>query len=191
MSREIYQEKFRQFYLDNNRMPGYKEMMSLFGFRSKNSVYKLINSWVEEGLLVKDSRGRITPAEGWSGFKILGSVQAGFPTMAEENILDTLNLDNYLVSGDKRNFYLLTVSGDSMIDAGICEGDLVLVEKKEQAKVGSIVVACIDGEWTLKYLRQDKRKRLYLEAANDRYPDMYPQNDLSIGGIVKGVLRRY
>ncbi len=191
MSREIYQEKLHQFYLDNNRMPGYKEMMSLFGFRSKNSVYKLINSWVEEGLLIKDSKGRVTPANSWSGFKILGSVQAGFPSLAEENILDTLNLDSYLVSGDKKNFYLLTVSGDSMIDAGICEGDLVLIEKKEQAKVDSIVVACIDGEWTLKYLRQDKKKRLYLEAANDKYPDMYPENDLSIGGIVKGVLRRY
>src|SRR5690606_15184235 len=130
MSREIYKDKLYRFYTENKRMPGYNEMMTMFGFRSKNSVYKLINSLVDEGLLIKDSAGRISPDGAWGGLKVLGSIQAGFPSLAEENLLDTLSLEDYLVSGDRNNFYILTVSGDSMIEAGICQGDMVIVEKK-------------------------------------------------------------
>lgn len=191
MNKKDYKEILYQFYRDNRRMPGYKEMMEMFGFRSKNSVYKLVNNLVNEGLLLKDSQGRISPSGPWEGLRVLGSVQAGFPALAEEDLLDTLNLDDYLVPSDRNNFYILTVSGDSMIDAGICPGDLVVVEKKDNAKLGSIVVASVDGDWTLKYLRQDKTGQTYLEAANDKYPDIYPENELSVGGVVKGVLRKY
>ena len=77
-----------------------------------------------------------------------------------------------------------------MKDAGIQEGDLVIVERKNNAREGDIVVAELDGEWTLKYLRKGSQG-FYLEAANDEYPDLYPSEDLKIGGIVRGVLRKY
>ncbi len=172
-------------------MPGYNEMMRLFGFKSKNSVYKLINRLVEEGAIEKDSQGKITPTNLHNELKVLGSVQAGFPTLAEEDFSRTMNIDEYVVGKNRNAHYILTVSGDSMIEAGIQEGDLVIVEKTETARLGDIVVACVDGDWTLKYLRKDKTGRSYLEAANPNYGDIYAEVELTIGGVVRGVLRKY
>jgi len=186
---DTYKKKIIDFYQDTNRMPGYNEIMSLCGFKSKNSVYKLINKLVEHNVVHKDSQGRLTPTNFINEVKMLGSVQAGFPTHAEEQDLDTLSLDDYMI-GNREATYLLTVKGDSMIDAGIHEGDLVIVERSETAKVGEIVVAEVDGDWTMKYLRK-KNGKTYLEPANERFSDIYPENSLKIGGIVKGVLRKY
>ena len=86
--------------------------------------------------------------------------------------------------------YALRVKGDSMIDAGIHSGDTVIVERREAAEAGDIVIANIDGEWTMKYLRQD-RSGPYLQAANPDYPDLYPETSLSVGGVVIGVVRAY
>ncbi len=191
MPTDRYKEKLLNFYQSNKRMPGYKEMMDLFGFKSKNSVYKLINKLAEEGVIEKDSQGKITPVNLQGELKVLGSVQAGFPTFAEEDFSKTLNIDEYLVGKNRNAHYILTVSGDSMIDAGIQEGDLVIVEKRDNAKLGDIVVACVDGDWTLKYLRKDKAGRDYLEPANEKYSDIYPEAEMSIGGVVRGVLRKY
>ena len=170
-------------------MPSYGEMMKLFEFRSRNSVYKLVNKFVDEGLVEKDTHGRLSPLEIRHSVRMLGSVQAGFPTAAEEELSDTMNIDDFMIE-NKNASYLLTVSGDSMIDAGIHEGDMVIVEKTMSAKVGDIVIALVDGDWTMKYLR-DKKGIFYLEAANPKYPDIHPENDLQVGGIVKGVLRKY
>ena len=190
---EEYKAKLIDFYQTNRRLPGYKEMLNLFGFKSKNAVYKLINKFIDEGLISKDSDGHLSPLEALSGgLKLLGSVQAGLPATAEEDWLETINLGQYFTASQKGNpRYILTVSGDSMIDASICEGDMVIVEKKETAKIGDIVVACVDSDWTLKYLRQDKKGQKYLEPANDKYQDIYPENSLSIGGVVRGVIRKY
>ena len=144
---------------------------------------------VEHGLVAKDKLGRLIPKSLVGDIRVLGSVQAGMPTFAEEQDLDTVNLNDFLVE-DTSKVYLLTVSGDSMIEAGIHEGDLVLVEKCNQAKVGEIVVARIDGDWTLKYLRQ-KNSCYYLEPANKNYSDIYPEAEMEIGGVVKGVIRKY
>lgn len=121
--------------------------------------------------------------------KLLGSVQAGFPSPAEEELVDTINLDQYLVRRPEAT-YLLTVSGDSMIEAGIQPGDLVLVEKGGVPKQNDIVVAQIDGEWTLKYFGKDATG-VYLDPANSAYTRMRPERSLSIGGIVKAVVRKY
>jgi repressor LexA len=78
-----------------------------------------------------------------------------------------------------------------MIDAGIREGDLVVVERASTAKLGEIVVAEVDGEWTMKYLRRDKSGAYYLEPANENFDDIYPEGEMRIGGIVRGVVRKY
>jgi len=186
---EDYTKKISSFYRRNDRMPGYKEIMSLCGFKSKNSVYKLINKMVDRGLIYKDPSGRLSPRSLLGQIKVLGSVQAGMPTQAEEQGLDSLNLNDFILENTS-SVYLLTVSGDSMIDAGIHEGDLVVVEKEKQAKVGDIVVACVDGDWTLKYLRQ-KNGHYYLQPANESFSDIYPEGQMEIGGIVRGVIRKY
>jgi repressor LexA len=78
-----------------------------------------------------------------------------------------------------------------MKDAGIMEGDLVIVERREKAKEGSIVIAELDGEWTIKYLRKDKTGAQYLEPANEKYPDLYPKESLRVVAVVVGVIRKY
>ena len=186
---ETYKEKILDFYERNKRMPGYKEIMQLCGFKSKNSVYKLLNKLKDEGVIEKDSQGRITPLS-LGELKVLGTVQAGFPTAAEEDFSSTMSLDEYIVGKNKKSHYVLTVSGDSMIDASIAEGDLVIVEKTENAKIGDIVVACVDGDWTLKYLKKEK-SGYFLEPANKNFQNIYPESQLTIGGVVKGVIRKY
>jgi repressor LexA len=77
-----------------------------------------------------------------------------------------------------------------MKDAGICDGDFVIVERGLEAKTGDIVIAAIDGGWTMKYLRK-KGSTLYLQPANDKYKDIVPKHTLEIAAVVKAVVRKY
>lgn len=176
----------------------YREIMDLLGFKSKNSVYKLVNKLVESGVLSKDGSGRLVPRNlgGVAETPMLGLVEAGIPSTAEEIISDTVSLDEYLIR-EPDGTYLLEVKGDSMIDAGIREKDLVVAVRAGSPGVGApkegdIVIAEVDGGWTMKYLRKERRTgRTYLEPANKKYKPIYPENDLNIAAIVKGVVRRY
>ncbi len=170
-------------------MPAYTEIMKILGFKSKNAVYKLVNKLVSDGVLDKDSSGRLVPNKLFGEIPVLGLVEAGFPTVAEEEILDTMSIDEYLID-NKEATYMLEVKGDSMIDAGIQEGDLVIAERKNNPKDGDIVIAEVDGGWTMKYFRK-KGSTVYLEPANKNYKPIYPENDMRIAAIVKGVIRKY
>jgi repressor LexA len=77
-----------------------------------------------------------------------------------------------------------------MMDAGICPGDMVLVEKGNKPRNNDIVIAQVDGEWTMKYFLNDKNG-MRLEAANSKYKTIYPENSLEIAGVVKSVIRKY
>lgn len=185
-----YQHKIISFYKRAKRMPSYAEIMELVGFKSKNAVYKLVNKLMDEGVLDKDSSGRLIPHKLIGEVPMLGLVEAGFPTVAEETVLDTLSIDEYLIN-DKDRTYLLEVKGDSMIDAGIHEGDLVVAERITTPRDGDIVIAEVDGGWTMKYYRTTKDGRVYLEPANKAYSPIYPEYDLKIAAKVTGVVRKY
>ena len=182
-------EKIRKFYQKNNRMPSYSEVASLFGFRSKNAAYKLVGKLKELGLVYSDSTGRLLPGALKNSIKLLGSITAGFPSPAEEELQDTMSLDEYLIN-NPTSTYLLKVEGDSMIDAGIHPGDLVLVDKNVTPKSGDIVIAQVDNEWTLKYFEK-KGRAVYLRAANKKYPLIKPREELIIGGVVVANVRKY
>lgn len=186
---EHYQKKLQAFYHRHHRMPGYSEMCALFGFASKNAVAKVVDKLVDAGVVGKDARGKLVPLALGDEVPLLGYVEAGFPSPVEEQSLDHVTMEELLL-GSREKVYLLRVKGLSMIDAGIHEGDLLLVERREDARVGDIVVANLDGEWTVKYLREKRGKR-YLEAANEEYPDLWPQESLEIGGVVRSVIRTY
>jgi repressor LexA len=165
-------------------------MLKLFGYRSKNAVYGLLRKLESLGYIHKSADGKIAYTEKLIGsIKLLGTVQAGFPSPAEEELVDTLSLDEYLIDRPEATF-LLTVTGDSMIDAGIHPGDIILVEKGKTPKKGDVAVVQVDGEWTLKYFERD-RKGVYLEPANRNYQRIRPRESLTIGGIVKAVIRKY
>lgn len=186
---ETYKTKIISFYDRHKRMPGYKEIMSATGLASKNSVYKLINKLVDEGFLKKDRDGHLSPGRNLVGVPLLGLVEAGFPSPAEEELLDVMDFDEYLTP-NKENSYILKVKGESMIDAGICPGDLVIVERRATYKPGQIVIASIEGEYTMKYLRKNG-ETFFLEPANTAYKPIYPKGTLSIEAVVTGVVRKY
>ncbi len=181
-------EKIIHFYRTNRRMPSYSEIGKLLGYRSKGAVSYFIKKLIEEGVLSKDSKGKLIPKH-LGELKVLGLVEAGFPTSASEELIDTMSLDEYLIENTEASF-LLKVKGDSMKDAGIVAGDLVIVERGKTAKDGDIVIAEIDGEYTMKYYRS-RNKRIFLEPANKKYKPIYPKNELQITAVVKAVVRKY
>jgi repressor LexA len=186
--RNPYQTKLETFYESKKRMPSYSEMLSLFGFKSKNAVFKVVEKLLEAGLVAKDHLGRLIPSETFGEVPKLGLVTAGFPATVEEEMADTVNLDDLLIK-NKPLTYMLEVDGDSMIDAHIKKGDMVLVEKKENARDGDIVIAEVDGEFTMKYFRKNGAKA-WLEPANKNYKPIYPEHSLNINAVVKAVIRK-
>ena len=95
---EQRKKRFLKFYTDNKRLPSYSEMLSLFQVKSKNAVAKIIQKFIDLGLIEKDSSGRLIPMKLATPLKVLGDVQAGFPSAAEEELVDTLSLDDYLIN---------------------------------------------------------------------------------------------
>ena len=127
--------------------------MELVGFRSRQAVSRLVDRLIAADLVTKDPEGKLIPTFSNGGVPVLGVVEAGFPSPAEEELIDTMSLDEYLID-NREATYILKVKGDSMLDAGIQPGDLVIVERTNHPRVGDIVIAEVDGEWTMKYLRK-------------------------------------
>ena len=170
-------------------MPSYSELMAVVGFRSKNAAYKLVQRMVAEEWLDKDATGKLLPGRGFSDLPILGTVTAGFPSPAEEELADTMSLDEYLIA-NKEATYILKVNGESMIGAGILPGDMLLVERGAEPRDGDIVIAQIDREWTMKFFRK-RGRRVFLEAAHQDFKPIYPTEELKIAAVVRAVIRKY
>lgn len=170
-------------------MPTYSEMMKLFSFKSKNAVFKIVEKLVGAGIVAKDHLGRLVPSETFGEIQMAGLVTAGLPASVEEELTDTVNLDDLLIK-NKSLTYMLEVDGDSMIDAHIEKGDMVIVEKTSNARDGQIVIAEVDGEFTMKYLREKGNKK-WLEPANKNYKPIYPEHSLNVIATLKAVIRKY
>ena len=112
------------------------------------------------------------------------SVSAGFPSPADDYTEENIDLNEHLISNPFSTFFL-RVKGDSMINAGIKDKDLIIVDKSLIAKPGNIIIAMIDGEFTIKRL-SIKNNELYLKAENHNYPDFRFKNhiDVQIWGVV-------
>ena len=177
------------FYRSQKRMPTYTEMMDLFEVRSKSVVSYWIDKLIEKGILEKDAQGYLKLSGISFGIPLVGSVAAGLPASAEENERDVVSMDEYLVDKPDSSF-LLRVTGDSMIGAGIMDGDLVVVDRNRSPQNGDIVLAEVDGQWTMKYFRRRGRE-VVLEAANPAYPTIYPREELKIGGVITASVRKY
>jgi SOS regulatory protein LexA len=181
--------KLRSFVTREKRLPGYNEMLALFEYRSKNAVFGLLRRLHEYGYVVKKGRKIAYTGKLMGQVRLLGAVQAGFPSPAEEELLDTLSLDEFLIEKPESTF-MLRVSGDSMIDAGIYPGDLVLIEKGVEPKRNDIVIAQVDGEWTMKFFHKDAQG-VRLDPANRKYKPIRPRQSCEIGGVVRTVIRKF
>ncbi len=182
-------EQLKSFYHREKRMPSYSEMMALFGFKSKNAVYRLVQKMLDAGVVAQDHIGRLLPTSLFSEIPMGGLVKAGLPSSVDAQT-ESINLNEMLIS-KKSETYILEVDGESMIEAHIEPGDMVIVEKTNNAKVGDIVIAMVDGEHTMKYFRKNSKGTIYLEPANKAFKNIYPSQSLEITGVVKGVVRKY
>ncbi len=181
---------------EHNLPPSISEMATFLKVKSKNAVAKLLTALEDQGFIKTSGKARgieILDALGQSLEKglvrvpILGNIQAGSPHLAEEQVEDWINLPQTLIK-NRRDVFLLRVRGDSMINAGIYEGDLVIVRPTQDVKNNDIVVALLHDEATVKRFIQIKN-RSYLKAENPEYKNIYPKEEWMVQGKVVGVIR--
>lgn len=176
------------FFKKHKRMPSYGELAHVLR-RSKSTAHKIASGWMDEGFLLSDSSGRLSPGELHWQIPFLGNVDAGIPT--DDELRDeTVALDDLLVS-HKNPTYMIRVRGNSMRPAHIVDGDYVLAEKRPTCVPGDVVVAKIDGSWTIKHLREDGNGKTYLQAADDAFSKIYPSHELHLVAVVTTVIRRF
>ena len=185
----IYLAKLQDYYADHGVLPPYSTIMALLGLKSKSPVMALVARLKLQGFLESTAERRLKPGKRFFERPIFDSVRAGLPSVAGDTSYDTLSIDEYLIASPSHTV-LVTVKGDSMIDAGIMFGDVVVVEKRGPANVGDMVIAIVDNEFTLKTLSKEKGQFVLLPA-NPAYPVIRPKGELEIFGVVVGQFRKY
>ena len=168
-------------------LPSYEIIAKDFGFKHKNSVWQYFNK-LKENDLIKEKNGKFFIApECFGAILFTSSVRAGFATVAEDTIEKRISFDK-LFALDNPSTFVFNVSGDSMVNAGIFDGDKVVVKKTPCAKNGDIVLAYIDNGYTLKTYRE-KNGKIWLQPENPDYPIIEPKEVLTIFGVATGIVR--
>jgi len=175
--------------------PSTREIQKHFRFASQTSVMQYLVTLERKGFLDRHAhkaRALITPAMKVriNDIPIYGQIPAGMATLTEQTIEGHVSLDarSANISKNGRTF-ALRVRGDSMIDAHILDGDIVILEDRKDVQNGDIVAALIDGETTLKrYVTEHGRP--YLKAENPRYPNLTPARELRIQGVMVSLVRK-
>ncbi len=184
---KIFFEKLKELY-GKEILPSFDVIAKDFGFKHKNSVWQYFNKLKEEGLINEKNNRFCINKELFGAVLFSSVVKAGFASVADDYIEKRVSLDESFNINSPSTF-LFTVSGDSMIELGIYEGDNVVVQKTNTAKDGDIVIAYIDGGYTLKTYR-NRNKKVWLEPANSDYPNLYPKEQLIIFGVAQGIVRK-
>jgi repressor LexA len=184
-----YLEKLQDYYAEHKVIPSYSVLASLWGVSAKSWVAECVKRFEEAGYLDWTPERQLKPGKRFFERRVADSpVQAGMPTAAEAAYDYVSSIDEMLVRVPSRT-ELVRVKGDSMVDAGIHEGDYLVVEKQPHANVGDIVVAIVDDAFTVKYLGREKGG-FVLKPANKAYPVIRPRGRLEIFGVMAGLVRR-
>ncbi len=184
-----YLEALQDYYARHRALPSYASIGGLLGLRSKSSVAALVARLKLAGFLQSTPDRRLAPTRRFFARPLAQSpVRAGLPEASEDAGADALTIDDYLIERPSQTV-LIRVKGDSMIDAGIFDGDLVVVEKRPSAQKGDIVVAIVDGQFTLKRLEVE-RGQFVLRAENKAYAPIRPEGALEIFGVMVGLVRK-
>ncbi len=171
------------FFKENGYAPSVREIMAGVGLNSTASVHYHLRALSDSGELTIDpSKNRAIRRPDHKGIPVIGVVTAGNPILAVENI------EGYISMGDENSF-ALSVKGDSMIEAGICDGDKVIVRPQDTANHGEIVVALIEDEATVKRLSL-RDGQVWLMPENPNYSPIDGRN-ARILGVVKAIYREY
>ncbi len=184
-----YLAALQDYYARHRALPSYASIGNLLGLRSKSSVAALVARLKLAGLLESTPDRRLAPTRRFFARPLTESpVRAGLPETIEGGDAEALTIDDYLIEHPSSTV-LIRVKGESMIDAGIFDGDLVVVEKKPSARKGDIVVAIVDNQFTLKRLDLEAG-RFILRAENKAFAPIRPEGDLEIFGVMVGLVRK-
>ena len=185
-----YLAKLQDYYADWKSIPSYAKLCEVFGIASKSWVKAILTRLEKAGFIERTPDGVWVPTRQFHARPLAeSSVQAGMPVSVTATQGEYFVIDEMLVDTPSKTT-LIPVKGDSMIEAGIHDGDIAVVEKRNLANVGDIVVAIVDNEFTLKTLDRERGKYI-LRPANQAYPVIRPQGTLEIFGVLIGLIRKY
>ena len=191
----------KSYYKSKEFFPTFEEMKNNLNIKSKSGIYKLLSSLEDKGFIkrvphkaraleIKDLNNNHANQKE-TEIPFLGRIAAGNPIEAITGSFEQISVPNYLLNNKDDNF-TLEVNGDSMIDEGILDGDIVVIKKSQNAITGDIVVALIDNnEVTLKKFRSFKNS-IALEPANKNYKTrIFGEGRVKIQGILVGLIRKF
>jgi repressor LexA len=184
-----YLGKLQDYYAHHRVLPSFTSVAKLVGLRSTSAVAAMVNRMKVVGVLDQTPDRRLQPGKRFFEREIADTVRAGVPQPANDVPHDVVSIDDFLIQRPSRT-ELLTIKGDSMIEAGLLPGDVVIVERDTPTMPGDIVVAIVDNEYTVKYLAREK-KEFYLKPGNKDYPLIRPKVDWRLYGRVVGCYRKY
>jgi repressor LexA len=185
-----YLEKLQDYYAEHKVIPSYSVLATLWGISAKSWVSQCVKRFEEAGYLDWTPDKQLKPGKRFFERRVADSpVQAGMPQAAIAEGGDYVASIDEMVVRKPSKTTLVRVKGDSMIDAGILEGDYLVVEQQNHANVGEIVVAIVDNEFTVKYLDREKGT-FVLKPANKAYPVIRPRGRLEIFGVMAGLVRK-
>ncbi len=185
-----YLSKLQDYYADWKNIPSYARLCEIFGIHSKSHVKNILEKLMNAGLIERTPDGAWIPCRQFFARPLAdASVRAGIPMGVEASSSDYQLIDDMLIDSPSKTV-LIPVKGDSMLEAGIHDGDIAVVEKRYTATPGDIVVAIVDNEFTLKTLDKENG-RYILRPANKAFAVIRPQGELTIFGVLTGLVRKY
>ena len=185
-----YLDRLRDYYAENRRIPSMQRIAELMQFASKTASRKLLERLAAAGFVQRapDDDAWIPAGRFFERPLAGGTVHAGYPDLIEGVGADPFLIDDYLVRNPSRTV-MIPVRGDSMIGAGIHDGDIVAVERTAEARPGDFVIAVVDNEFTLKELAVENGQNV-LRPHHPAYPVIRPAGRLEIFGVMVGLVRR-
>ncbi|HJT50438.1 MAG TPA: S24 family peptidase [Nitrosospira sp.] len=187
-----YLGKLQDYYAREKIIPSITQLSGLWNVKARSWTHQIIQRLKEENFLESAPGSRLRPGARFFERTVGHRVRAGMPQLASDVQPELLRIDDYLIEKPSQTI-LFPVKGDSMVDLGILEGDMVIIERSSSASIGQVVLAIVDNEFTLKVLARDK-EGYYLEARNEArskdYPPIRPTQKLEIYGFYVGLFRK-
>jgi len=197
-------KKIEQFHQKEGYFPSIRDLNQILHLKSSNTIFSHLQALIKKGFLKKNAKGKIIATansvphpftqltQGIAAISIpyfAGGIPAGFQAPAEDAGNEMLTVDQYLIRSPN-NTFALKVKGHSMEKAGIMPGDLLLVERRTDAKIGQIIVAHLPSGFTVKRLVEEKGQK-YLQAESTKDYQIKLEEGTEIWGIVIGTVRKY
>ena len=188
LKQQDFFEKLKNQY-ENRALSSYEKIKEDLGYKSKNSVKQYLEILKSKNIIIEQDKNLYINPE-FNGAKLVSSyVKAGFASIMDDKIEKRISMDSILEINSPSTF-VFKVSGDSMCEIGILDGDYVIIKKTPNANIGDIVLAIVDNEFTLKTYKKDSIG-YYLKPENSSYPIIRPAHSLSIFGVALGITRKF